>query len=91
MLANFSMIIRCPAISFAHVSTVAFDQNRSSSLWLWKGLKLVYVSFKGFLLNELIFNLRNRVHWYLMSLSVNVLNGWVIWVFVRYEELLIKN
>lgn len=33
-LANFSMMIRIPAISLAQSSTVALDQKRSSSLWL---------------------------------------------------------
>lgn len=42
MLANFSMMIRWPAISFAHVSTVAFDQNLSSSLWLSQWMKWIF-------------------------------------------------
>lgn len=33
-LANFSVIMRMPAISLAQSSTEAFDQKRSSSLWL---------------------------------------------------------
>lgn len=35
-------------------------------------------------------NLRDRMHCDFVSLSMDILNGWIVWVFVGNEELRIE-